>query len=105
MRQNSEKQRGQRQKKREEHQRIMEKREGEDTAGGGAVTVRLSGKKEVTSIKIQKDAIDLDDIEMLEDMIMAAINASLKQMEAESAELMNSVAGGLGNFGGLGGLF
>ncbi|MBE5960240.1 MAG: YbaB/EbfC family nucleoid-associated protein [Lachnospiraceae bacterium] len=93
------------QKQMEENQRIMEQREWEATAGGGAVTVRLSGKKEVTSIKIQKDAIDLDDIEMLEDMIMAAINAGLKQMEAESAELMNSVAGGLGNFGGLGGLF
>ncbi len=47
------------------------------------------------------EVVDPDDIEMLQDLIMAATNEALRKMEEESAEMMNSIAGGLGNFGGL----
>ncbi len=93
------------QKQMEEKTKEMEEKQWEATAGGGAVTVTVSGKKEVLSVKLSKEVVDPDDIEMLEDLIVAATNEALRKMEEESATAMNSIAGGLGNFGGLGGLF
>ena len=65
--------------------------------------VVVSGKKEVTAVKLNPEVVDPDDIEMLQDLIVAATNEALRQMEAASQEVMNSLAGGLG--GGLGGGF
>ncbi len=91
------------QKQMEEKQKEMEDKTWEATAGGGAVTVTVSGKKEVVSVKLKPEVVDPDDIEMLEDLIMAAVNEAMRKMEEESSEIMGSIAGGLG--GGLGGGF
>lgn len=71
------------------------------TAGGGVVEVTVSGKKEVTSIKIDKEAVDPEDVEMLEDLVMAAVNEALRKMEEMSQERMSKITGGIGGAGGL----
>ena len=91
------------QKQMEEKTKELEDKEYEATVGGGAVTVKVSGKKEITSVKLSKEVVDPDDIEMLEDLIVAATNEALRKMEEESSEAMNSLTGGLGGLGGLGG--
>lgn len=91
------------QRQMEEKQQQLETQEFVATAGGGAVTVTVSGKKEVTSVKLSKEVVDPDDVEMLEDLIVAATNEALRQMEAASSEAMNSLTGG--GLGGLGGGF
>ena len=93
------------QKQMEEKQQEMETKEWEATAGGGAVTVKVSGKKELVSVKLKPEVVDPEDIEMLEDLIVAAVNVALRKMEEESSETMNSITGGLGGLGGLGGGF
>ena len=80
-------------------QRQMEEKEYEATAGGGAVTVKVSGKKEVLSVKLSEEVVDPDDIEMLEDLIVAATNEALRQLEEDSAKSMEALTGGL-NLGG-----
>ena len=70
------------------------------TAGGGVVKVVVSGKKEVVSIKLEEEVVDKDDIEMLEDLIIAATNEALRKMEEETANQMSKITGGLGGFGG-----
>ena len=89
------------QKQMEEKTKEMEEKVWEASAGGGAVTVKVSGKKELLEVKLSPEVVDPDDIEMLQDLIVAAANEALRKMEEESAEMMNSIAGGLGNFGGL----
>ena len=69
-------------------------------AGGGVVSVTVSGKKEVTAIKIAEEVVDPDDIEMLEDLIMAATNEAFRAMEADTQAQMSKLTGGLG--GGFG---
>ena len=69
-------------------------------AGGGAVEVTVSGKKEVTKVKIDPEAVDPDDVEMLEDLIMAATNEALRQIEEFSQASMSKITGGLGGMGG-----
>ena len=93
------------QKQMEETTKELEEQEVTATAGGGAVSVTVSGKKEVTAVKLEPEVVDPDDIEMLQDLIIAATNEALRKMEEESAEVMNSIAGGLGGLGGLGGGF
>ena len=88
------------QKQMEEKTKEIEEKEWEATAGGGAVTVRVSGKKEVVSVKLAEKVVDPDDIEMLQDLIMAATNEALRKMEEESASAMSSITGGLGGLGG-----
>lgn len=88
------------QKQMEEKTKEIETKEWEATAGGGAVTVKVSGKKEVVSVKLSEEVVDPDDIEMLEDLIVAATNEALRKMEEESAQVMNSITGGLGGLGG-----
>lgn len=88
------------QKQMEEKTKEIEDKEWEATAGGGAVTVRVSGKKEVVSVKLSPEVVDPDDIEMLEDLIVAATNEALRKMEEESQSVMGSIAGGLGGLGG-----
>ena len=91
------------QRQMEEAQRQPEESEVTATAGGGAVEVTVSGKHEVTKIKLSEEVVDPDDIEMLEDLIMAAANEALRKCEEESAAQMSKLTGGLGGLGG--GLF
>ena len=90
------------QKQMEEATKNLEETEVEATAGGGAVTVKVSGKKEIISVKIQEEVVDPDDVEMLEDLIMAATNEALRKIEDISQKSMAKVTGGLGGFGGFG---
>ena len=78
----------------------LEEKEWEGTAGGGAVKVRVSGKKEILSVKLAEEVVDPDDIEMLEDLIVAATNEALRKVEEESAAVMSKLTGGLGSLGG-----
>lgn len=93
------------QKQMEDKTKEMEEKEWEASAGGGAVSVKVSGKKEIVSVKLSKEVVDPDDIEMLEDLIVAAANEALRKMEEETQEVMSSITGGFGGLGGLGGLF
>lgn len=88
------------QKQMEEKTKELEEKQWEATAGGGAVTVCVSGKKEVVSVKLAEEVVDPDDIEMLEDLIVAATNEALRKMEDESSQMMSSITGGLGGLGG-----
>ena len=88
------------QRQMEENQKELEEKEFTAAAGGGAVEVTISGKREVTKVKLSEDVVDPDDIEMLEDMIAAATNEALRQVESESAAVMSKLTGGLGGLGG-----
>ena len=88
------------QKQMEEKTQELEDKSWEASAGGGAVKVTVSGKKEVTSVKIAQEVVDPDDVEMLEDLIVAATNAALRLMEEESSQVMGDITGGLGGLGG-----
>ena len=84
----------------EETTKELETKEYTATAGGGAVSVTVSGKKEVTAVKLTEEVVDPDDIEMLEDLIVAAANEALRKVEEESAAVMSKLTGGLGGLGG-----
>jgi DNA-binding YbaB/EbfC family protein len=77
-------------------QEELDAREVETTAGGGAVAVRVNGKKELVSIKIDPDVMDKEDPEMLEDLILVAVNEGLRQIEEMSQSEMGKLTGGLG---------
>ena len=70
------------------------------SAAGEMVTVRMNGKHEVLSISIKPEAVDPDDIEMLEDLIVAATNEALRKMEEISQQSMSKITGGMGMGGG-----
>ena len=84
----------------EQAQKELESKEFEASVGGGAVVVKVNGKKEVLAINIKEEVVDPDDIEMLEDLIVAATNEALRKMEEDSQEKMGKVTGGLGGMGG-----
>lgn len=88
------------QRQMEENQKELEQKEFSAKAGGGAVEVTVTGKKEVTKIKLTEEVVDPDDIEMLEDLIMAAANEALRMADEANAEIMNKMTGGLGLGGG-----
>ena len=88
------------QRQMEEASKELEEKEVTAAAGGGAVEVTVSGKKEVTKVKIDPEAVDPDDVEMLEDMIMAATNEALRQIEEYSQPSMSKITGGMGGLGG-----
>lgn len=88
------------QRQMEETTRELEEKEYSASAGGGAVTVTVSGKKEVLSVKLAEEVVDPDDIEMLQDLIVAATNEALRKMEEESQAAMSKLTGGLGSLGG-----
>ena len=90
------------QKQMEESQKELEEKEFTASAGGGAVEVTVSGKKEVTKVTISPDAVDPDDVEMLEDLIMAAVNEAYRKMEDAASQTMSKLAGGMGGLGGFG---
>lgn len=92
------------QKLMEEEAKALEEKEFQASAGGGVVSVTVNGKKELTAVVIDPEAVDPEDVEMLQDMIMAAANEALRQVDAANQEMMSKYQNGLGNMGGLGGL-
>ena len=84
------------QKQMEEAQKQLEESEVTATAGGGAVEVTISGTKEVTKVKLSEEVVDPDDIEMLEDLIMAATNEALRKIEEATQQSMAKITGGFG---------
>ena len=84
------------QKPMEEQQKVLEESEYTATAGGGAVEVTVTGKKVVTKIKLDPDAVDPDDVEMLEDLIMVAVNEAIKKADDASASAMSKMTGSMG---------
>ena len=84
------------QRQMEEASKALEEEELTATAGGGAVEVTVSGKKEITKIKLSEEVVDPDDIEMLEDLIMAAVNEALRQMDEKAQSSMAKITGGMG---------
>ena len=87
------------QRQMEESQKEMETKEFTAKAGGGAVEVTVTGKKEITKVKLSEEVVDPDDIEMLEDLVMAATNEALRMADEANAAIMNKMTGGL-NLGG-----
>lgn len=76
------------------------------TAGGGIITINITGHQRIESIEIQPEIVDPDDIEMLQDLLVAAVNAAIEQSQAMAAEKMEGLTGGMGIndlLGGLGG--
>ena len=82
-------------------QEEIEQRTVEASAGGGAVTVIVSGKKDIKSIVIKPEVVDPDDVEMLQDLIMAAVNEAIRQADEMVAKEMGKLTGGLNLPGGL----
>ena len=91
------------QRQMEEQQKELESKEFTATAGGGAVEVTVSGKREVLKVKLAEEVVDPDDIEMVEDLIVAAAKEALRKAEEESGAAMSKLTGGLG--GGMPGMF
>ena len=84
------------QRQMEESQRELEATEFTAKAGGGAVEVTVTGKKQLTNIVLSPDVVDPDDVEMLQDLIMAAFNEAIKMADDASANMMGRMTGGLG---------
>jgi DNA-binding YbaB/EbfC family protein len=76
----------------------------EASAGGGMVTVKISGDLEVRELRIDPEAVDPEDVELLQDMVLAAVNEAVRSAQELAANKMNAAAGGLAGPGGLGGL-
>ncbi len=83
------------QRQMEEQAKEMESKEFTATAGGGAVEVTVSGKRELLKVSLQEEVVDPDDIEMLEDLIVAAVNEALRQVEDASSSAMSKLTGGM----------
>lgn len=86
------------QKMQEDMQKMQEELENATytaTAGGGVVTATVSGKREITALEIDPEAVDPEDVEMLQDMIIAAVNEALRTAETAAAEGMQKITGGL----------
>ena len=84
------------QRKMEALQAEIEEKEMTTTAGGGAVTVTINGKKEMTDLQLKPEIVDPEDIEMLQDLIMVAVNEGIRQIEEMSNAEMSKLTGGLG---------
>ncbi|MEA4853844.1 MAG: YbaB/EbfC family nucleoid-associated protein [Christensenella sp.] len=98
--QNMMKQAQQMQAKMQQMQAELEEREVEATAGGGMVRVVATGKKMIQSIEIKEEVVDPDDIEMLQDLVMAAVNEALSKADEMVSTEMGKITGGM-NLGGL----
>ena len=88
------------QRQMEEQAKEMESKEFTATAGGGAVEATVTGAKKIVKIKLDEEVVDPDDVEMLEDLIVAATNEALRMLEEDSAKSMEALTGGLGLGGG-----
>ena len=73
----------------------LEEREYDISAGGGVVNVKINGKKEILSVKLAEEIVDPDDIETLEDLIVAAVNEAIKKVESVSASEMGQITGNM----------
>ena len=85
-------------------QEEMENKEYEATVGGGMVKAVVNGKHTVLSVEINPEAVDPEDVEMLQDLVVAAVNEAMRKAESEANANMSKLTGSL-NLGGLGGLF
>ena len=83
------------QKDMEQMQKELETKEFEASVGGGAVVVKVNGKKEVLGINIKPEVVDPDDVEMLEDLVLSAVNEALRKADEETANKMGKLTGGL----------
>ena len=83
------------QKQMEQMQAELEEKEFTATAGGGAISVTASGAKEIKALTIEKEVVDPDDIEMLQDLIVAAVNEVMRQVDEASESEMSKLTGGL----------
>lgn len=88
------------QKQMEEAQASLAEKEIETTSGGGAIKIVITGKKEIKSVKIDPEVVDSDDVEMLEDLILSAVNEAIRQADELANGTMGKITGGMG-----GGLF
>lgn len=87
-------------------QEELDAREYDVSAGGGVVNVKINGKKEILSVKLAPEIVDPDDIETLEDLVVAAVNEAIKKVESTASLEMQSITGNVGLGGmGLGGMF
>ena len=86
------------QRQMEENKRALEEKEFTATVGGGAVEVVVSGKKDLKSLTISPDAVDPDDVEMLQDMILAAVSEAMKQVDKQVDSESEKLFGGMGGF-------
>ena len=95
------------QRQMEESQKALEEKEVTAKAGGGAVEVTVNGKKEVLKVKLSPEVVDPDDIEMLEDLITAAVNEAMRTADSTGEEEMAKISSSLNipNIPGMGGLF
>ena len=92
------------QRQMEEQQKELEEKKFTAEVGGGAVKVTVTGKKVVDSVEILPDAVDPEDVEMLQDLIVAGVNEAMKMVDEETSANLGRLAGGMGGLGGLGGL-
>ena len=83
------------QKQMEEMQKQLEQSEVEASAGGGAVTAKANGKKEIIAITIDESVVDPEDVEMLQDLVLAAVNEALRSAEELATQGMNKLTGGM----------
>lgn len=86
------------QRQMEEASQALESKE-YTVSSGGAVELVMNGKQEILSLKIKPEVVDPEDVEMLEDLIMAAVNEAFRQVQADKQAVMGSLTGGLGGFG------
>ena len=82
-------------------QKDMEVTEFETTSGGGAVSIRINGKKEIISLNIKPEVVDPEDVEMLEDLVLTAVNEAIRKVEEETSSKMGKMTGGMNIPGGL----
>ena len=73
----------------------LESREYDVAAGGGVINVKINGKKEILAVKIDPEAVDPDDVDTLEDLIVAAVNEAIKTVETASSAEMSKITGGM----------
>ncbi|MGL4790940.1 MAG: YbaB/EbfC family nucleoid-associated protein [Anaerotignaceae bacterium] len=85
------------QKQMEEAQASLAEKTIETTSGGGAIKIVITGKKEIQSIKINPEVVDSDDVEMLEDLILSAVNEAVRQAEEMANNTLGKITGGMGN--------
>lgn len=76
-------------------QAVLDEKEHEVSAGGGAVKVKIKGNREITALTLDEDVVDPDDIETLQDLVIAAVNEAIKTVEKHNSEEMNKVTSGL----------
>lgn len=89
------------QRQMEAQQKEMEAKSFTGTAGGGAVTVTMDGKKTVTAVKLNPEAVDPEDVETLEELILLAVNDACRQIDEANEAILGSMGGGM-NLGGFG---